>query len=285
MRHGRLFRLPSAQIGLAAALLILAGCAGNATPKANEDYLAAYRAKDYPRALAQAESASKRSTGVARDQAGLIAGLSAYALNRDEAAERWLAPLAANSGDPEIAGRASATMGLLAADKGKHADAVRLLTRAGESLTGDEGARAWIYAGDSYRALGQADETKAAYGKARDAGATDEDLVAMIAQRERAPINPPAGPPYTGAVGSAAPAGAKFTLQVGAFSTRANAMDAARRLGRQMMTVGVPYVVQTTSKDGKTMHALRVGGFGSRDQARLAVANAPKGTIVVPATP
>lgn len=264
------------------ALSLLGGCSSSGS-KTEQSYMDAYRAREYPRSYAMSETAANHSTGAAKEQASLFAGLSAHALNKDDDAERWLKPLAINAKNPEVRGRAGATLGLIAMDRRQHDMAALQLSEAGERLSGDEAARAWMYAGDAYRQMGKVQEAKAAYAKAEAELQNDQEVRLMVSQRRTAPINPPAGPPYLGAVGNAAPAGAKFTIQMGAFSTQAGAMDAAKRLGREAMTIGVPYVVQTTGKDGKPMHALRVGGFATREQARLRVGTAPPGSIVVPA--
>jgi tetratricopeptide (TPR) repeat protein len=279
VRVGRAKRIMLAAI-LAVAAIGLGGCSSGS--KAEESYLDAYKSKEYPKALALSESTAKRSTGPAKEQASLIAGLSAHALNKDDEAEEWLRPLSINAKSDEVAGRAGATLGLIAMDRRQFDAAANQLSTAGEKLSGDEGARAWLYAGDAYRQIGSVDKAKAAYVKAESEVQSNTELRLMIAQRRTSPINPPAGPPYNGAVGSSAPSGARFTIQMGAFTTMASAQDAAKRLGRQAMTIGVPYIVQTAGKDGKSMYALRVGGFATREQARMRAGTGPKGSIVVP---
>lgn len=266
------------------ALVALSGCSG--TQKAGGDsYLSEYNSRNYSEAYRLAEEQAARSSGAKKDQAALIAGLSAHAMNRNDDAKRWLEPLAVTSKDEQIAGRAGATLGILAAESRQHDKAVRYLSEAGEKLDGNDAARAWLYAGDSYRALNKPSEAREAYAKAEGLVTDGSDLEAMARQRIAAPIVPQfTGEPYRGVIGTSAPTSAPFTLQMGAFSSQANAESAARRLGRPAMAIGQPYVVQTTAKNGKPMWALRVGGFSTADQARQAAKAAQlQGAIPVPA--
>jgi tetratricopeptide (TPR) repeat protein len=262
--------------------LVLGGC--SSTPSAGADYLTAYNNRDYPRAYKFAEDAAARSSGLKREQASLIAGLSAHALNRTEDAQKWLEPLAVTAKDDQISGRAGATLGIIAAEKKQHETAVRYLTEAAAKLDGNDAARAWLYAGDSYKALNKAKEARDAYAKAESLVTDGSDLESMARQRIAAPIVPQLNvAPYRGAIGAGPPPGARYTVQMGAFSTRANAEDAARRTGRPAMAIGQPYIVQTTSKAGKPVFALRVGGFATADQARKAAQDASlAGAIPVP---
>ncbi len=278
------FRSALALIGFGLlSLLTLGGC--SSTPSAGPDYLSAYNNRNYPLAYKMAEESAAKSTGLKREQASLIAGLSAHALNRTDDAKRWLEPLAVSSKDNQVAGRAGATLGIIAAEQKQHEVAVRYLTEAAAKLDGNDAARAWLYAGDSYKALNKAKEARDAYSKA-DALVTDgSELESMARQRIAAPIIPQSGvAPYRGAIGATAPAGAKYTIQLGAYSSKANAEDAARRTGRPAMAIGQPYIIQTTSKAGKPVWALRVGGFATADQARQAAQKASlAGAIPVPA--
>lgn len=263
--------------------LTLGGCASSQTGGA--DYLTEYNARNYSKSFRLAEEAAGRSSGAKRDQASLIAGLSAHALNRTEDAQKWLEPLAVSSKDNEIAGRAGATLGIIAAERKQHTVAVRYLTEAAAKLDGNDAARAWLYAGDSYKALNKPAEAREAYSKAESLVTDGSELESMARQRIAAPIVPQMNvAPYRGVVGTSAPPGSKYTLQMGAFSTKANAEDAARRTGRPAMAIGQPYIVQTTSKAGKSVWALRVGGFATPDQARQAAQSASlAGAIPVPA--
>lgn len=266
----------------AGLLALLGGCSSSQTGGA--DYLSEYNSRNYPKAYRLAEEAAGKSAGVKREQASLIAGLSAHAMNRTEDAQKWLEPLAVTSKENQISGRAGATLGIIAAEKKQHEVAVRYLTEAAAKLDGNDAARAWLYAGDSYKALNKPKEARDAYAKAESLVTDGSDLESMARQRIAAPIVPQLNvAPYRGAIGGSAPAGAKYTLQLGAFSTKANAEDAARRTGRPAMAIGQPYIVQTMSKAGKPVWALRVGGFATGDQAKKAAQQASlAGAIAVP---
>lgn len=274
------------KLGLAlVSVLVSIGLGGCATGgSGGSSYLTEYNNRNYAQAYKLAEDQAGRSSGANREQAALIAGLSAHALNRTDDAKKWLEPLAVSSKDNQISGRAGATLGIIAAEQKRNDVAVRYLTEAAGKLDGNDAARAWLYAGDSYKALNKPTEAREAYAKAEALVTDGSELESMARQRIAAPIVPQMDvAPYRGAIGTAPPAGSKFTVQLGAFSSKAGAEDAARRIGRPAMAIGQPYVVQTTSKAGKPVHALRVGGFATADQARKAAQAANlAGAIPVP---
>src|SRR5690606_19790353 len=94
-----------------------------------------------------------------RERAMLIAGLSAQALGQSADAEFWFKQVERSS-DPEIAGRARAGIGLLALDAGDHTKAAALLSTASAQLKGDESARASLFAGQAYEAMGRLDRAR-----------------------------------------------------------------------------------------------------------------------------
>ncbi|MEI7657868.1 MAG: SPOR domain-containing protein [Phycisphaerae bacterium] len=241
---------------LVASLSLASGCAsGNAGGKATGDYVRAFESGRYAEALDQASRAAQAGSGFKRDQANLIAGLSAQALNRNAEAEKYLAPLVKN-GDPKVASEASAAFGLLCAEEGRHAQAVELLTNAGHSLQGDQAARAFMYAGDSYRSLDKETEARGMWSLAQTKVADDAALRVMIGDRLNAAAKPPAAAPKPG------PGKTQFTVQVGAFS---NFTNAQKQLSR-FRAYGNPRVVEL-NRGGAKLFVVRVGNYNQRQEA------------------
>ena len=243
-----------------ALALAAAGCSGakhespGAPPSvraARDGYMREYELGRYPSAYEQASQAAATDEGAARDQAALIAGLSAQALKRESDARRWLAPLTTNS-DREIAGRASAGLGLLEQEKGNHARAAELLASAGSRLDGDDGARAAYHAGESMGAIGQANSARLQY-EASLAKVTDPRLRTQIQRR----------------LDKVKPGG--FTVQLGAFSSRANAEKSVRSAAATAarLNLGQPTISERPGVRG-TVYVVQVGRFATRDQAAQA---------------
>jgi tetratricopeptide (TPR) repeat protein len=123
------------------AILPLAGCNKPGTaPAANgagwlTDLSAVdlYNAGRYTDALDRAEKDMPKATGRERDVAQLTAGLSAQALNKIARAESYLGPLA-DSSDPQIAGRAETGLAQIADKKGDRRHAADLYKRAAAHL-------------------------------------------------------------------------------------------------------------------------------------------------------
>lgn len=242
---------------LALALLLLTAC--QTPPKAAidpADYNALYAAGRYNDAYDASTKAAGSLRGGNRETASLIAGQSAFKLGRSSDADKWLRPLL-DSSSSGIAGRAASTLGSVAKDRGEHRQAADLFTLAGDKLTGDDAARAYMYAGDSRAALGQKDQATALFTKARDKVESDVQLRVQIGDR-LAGI-PPAG----GGNPRPAPSSAgAYTVQAGAFSAR----DTAERLAAKCQRVA-PARIVTISKNGRTLYAVHVGRFATKSEA------------------
>lgn len=237
-----------------AAALLLGGCSSTSSGKG--DYAASFKAGRYADAY---EAASKQATigsGAKKDQAALIAGLSAQALNRNDDAEKYLSQVVDNA-DPKVSGEAGAALGLIAAERGQHDKAADLLTKAGRKLEGDQAARAFLYAGDSYKSLGKTSEARGMWSMAQAKVVDDSALRVMIGDRLAAPASPTA-PKAAKPVGPT-----KFTVQIGAYSSYTNAQ---KQLSRYR-AYGTPRVVETTDKQGKKLFAVRIGLYPTRAEA------------------
>lgn len=246
---------------LAALLAAFTGaCAGPPGPAtAGPGYTELYSRGRYAEAQAAAAARAKElSSGAEREQAMLIAGQSAYALDHDAEAEVWLKPLL-GSNNPSIAGKSAAVMGLIQQETAMHNRAIDLFHQAAGKLTGDDAARAHLYAGDSYRALDKAAEAKASYEKASALVGKDPNLKAVVADRLT-------GKPATVVPGFKKLGG--FTLQLGAFSSlqRAQAMVDRQRSRLSAAGLGTARIIETMVR-GKKTYLVQVGRFTTRPAA------------------
>jgi tetratricopeptide (TPR) repeat protein len=218
-----------------------------------------YIAKRYSDALVAAERDAATTSGIERERAALIAGQSAYALKREPDADRWLSPLRTSTND-DIAGNASATLGLIAADQRRDGSAAALLAEASRKLKGDDAARAGLFAGDAFERLGNRSQAVSLYQKALT-DARDAALKQTIQER------------LTG----------RFTIQLGAFSTRAGAERSLGQSAGAFTRAGLPTpaIVQTTDAAGRPLFAVRSGDYPSAIAAQVAASKVSVKTTVV----
>ncbi|QOJ00654.1 MAG: SPOR domain-containing protein [Phycisphaeraceae bacterium] len=249
--------------------LVAPGCGGGGgraggvqttapAPVHEDDFRGLFDRGEYNRAYASASRQYPALSGSAKDQAALVAGMSASRVERREDAERWLRPLVDHPSSG-VSGSASATLGMDAHRTGRHAAAIPLLTRASKSLTGDDSARASFYAADSLQALGRDADARAMYQAASSSVKDDASLKSKIAARLQTMgnVNPD---PVAGA--------GSYTIQVGAYADFARAMEVRAKLQSRASSAGLPDPrVVTITRDGKTLHAVRVGRFANRPTA------------------
>ncbi|MBL8760735.1 MAG: SPOR domain-containing protein [Phycisphaerae bacterium] len=239
----------------------LPGCGSSEKPKDNgipsmPDYMQAYRKNDFRKALELASKAHRdEPEGVKRDRAAAVAGDSARWLGRNAEAERWVSPLLSSS-DETVSGWANSTLGMIEKERGQHRQAADHLLAAAGKLRGSESASSWMYAGDALAAQGRKDEARQAYlSGLKEVPASNPQLKGMLDQR----------------LGQEAPTsdgGGRYTIQVGAYSSRDRAQAAADRLRGNLAgtSLGSPRIVQVSSK-GKILYTVRVGMFATREQA------------------
>jgi len=206
----------------------------------------AYAEGRYESALVSARRDAARTHGAKRDRAQLTAGLAAHALGRHGEAIDWLAPLASND-DPEIAGRACAALGLIARDRGMHSEAQRYFVLAADHLSGLDGDRAAALAGQMRRSSSGASQ-----------------IHGVAARRP-------------GAVGGL------YTVQIGAFSERRNAEQAASDLRRRTLGAGLgsPRIAPTSDRQGSLLYLVQVGQFADRHQAEVAARSIGGGMVTM----
>lgn len=226
------------------------GCGGGGGVNGGAAYVQQFARGDYAAAKATALADAERSGGIERDRATLIAGLSAAQLKQNAEAVRLLSPLTTHN-DNEIAGRAIAGTGLVARNQGDKSRAATLLADGAKKLTGDTGARAYLASGDAFAELGRKSEAQAQYTSGLGL-AQSADLKAALAERAT---------------------GKRFTVQVGAFSSRANADKRAKEVRGQSISLGLgePRVF-TAVTNGKTTYVVQLGDFPTKQDARNASA-------------
>ncbi len=249
MRVERRGRCALAMMIAMVSMLGLGGCAGNRASGSLEEVTEAYRSGRFAEAGAKAEAYAKDASGVDRDRAALIAGQSAYAMNNRTGAEKWLRPLASHA-EPEIGGNANATLGLLAFNERRYSQASVMLGSASSRLSGDDGARAALYAGDSYEQLGQPAQARASFQRGLQ---TVQDAMLKKSLQDRLVQGP-------------------YTIQVGAFQSRQRAEQSRTQYAPTTKRAGLPppRVVPTTAGPGSQLFAVQIGTFTTRPAAELA---------------
>lgn len=237
---------------------------------AREAYDAGNYRDAYYNALAEQRVAPNART---RSQAGLTAGLAAYAKATESAndneRERWLDsatyalhPLM-NDADPTVAGRALAALGLVDALRERHASSADLLSRGARKLSGEDAASAHFHAGLSYELAGSSAAARQSY-RAALSMTSDPDLRQSIESR----------------MGSSG-----YTIQVGAFANRTNAeragAEATRRAQASGLSLGGHSIVAVPDASGRTLYRVQIGQFATRNEALAArLRFAPEATIM-----
>lgn len=258
--------------------------AAQAAADAAEPYIASFRAGQYDDALRQAEAMHGAATGERKDRAALMAGLSAYALNRPTTAEGWLNPLTNHKTD-EIAGTANLTLGMISLDRKQASKAAPQLQLAAGKLSGDEAAQARLLAGDALTTMRQAEPAREQWREGLTVAQGDavrSELEGRLAGRSPAVAGNRFVPGRGGSVfasraattnaagpSAGTPTG-RFTVQLGAFQDRASADRLAQRAAAAAQRAGQspPRVVPTTDqKTGRALFAVQIGDFADRASA------------------
>lgn len=240
-------------------LLLVTACGPEPTSQF-DDALQAYEAKRYGESLRLATEAQSASVEMPqRQKAALVAGMSAYQLNRFDDARASLA-IAARSADPVTAGRAMAMQGAIAVEQKRWGEAERAYNQAAEKLTGAEAAKARERARDA-RALAESAGRPAAVAKSGGSGSA----------QAKPPVAPGSAMPL-----SSAPDAGNWTVIAGTFSSETAARQRATGLAddAKRAGLGVPRVVPTGST-GRKLWLVEVGTFDSRAKADAARKKVP----------
>lgn len=261
IRTTRCFSRSLARSGIFLAILLtIGGCAGSNTVQSdNGSYVSQFARGDYAAAKSTALTAAQQSSGTQKDRANLIAGLSAAQLGQNAEASQLLSPLSTHS-DREIAGRATAGMGVIARNQGERAKGASLMAEGARKLSGDPAAKAFMAAGDAYAEIGAKEQAMNQYN-AGAAVVQGADLRAALHERLR---------------------GKRYAVQVGAFGSRPNADKKAGEIRSKVVSLGLgaPKIEQGVSK-GKTTYLVQVGNFASKTEARAASLKMGGGAVVV----
>jgi septal ring-binding cell division protein DamX len=229
---------------------VVGGCAGGASraPSDSASYVAQFARGDYADAKTTALAQAGSTSGVERDRANLIAGLSAAQLGENAEATRLLSGLTTHA-DREIAGRAIAGTGLVARNQGDKARGASLMAEGAKKLTGDIAAKAHMAAGDTYAEIGARDQAIAEY-TAGAAVAQRADIKASLVERQE---------------------GKRYTVQLGAFANKANADKRAGEVQSKAVSLGLGTPrIQSSLRGGKTSFLVQVGNFATRQEAKTA---------------
>ncbi len=225
------------------------GCAAYGPPQIDAIRVA-YGRGDYAEASRQAQQMMRVGPVAYKDEAAYMAGMSAYRLKATATAERHL-QAAAKSSDVALSADALIVLGLIYAQQGKHAAAVRSLLDAVPRLpTGQDRANAYFHAAKAQQKLGQWGQARTSLRLAR--GSSTDPAFRKRAIQELS---------VTG-----------FTIQVGAFANQANALRTARKLARKVAAkkLGLFRLVPAVDQNGQAMFLVQAGKYSSHDSANSA---------------
>lgn len=259
---------------LVAAGALLAGCAGGGGAPMT-DATNAYNAAEFGRSLALSRAAAERGTGLARDQARYLEGLSLLKLGR---VEESIAPLAeaSDAANRALAADARVSLGTALVRKGDLAGAAEAYRRASFILEGEEKQRALAVEAECNARLAAA--------RAPSAPPRVEQPVAVAVQAE--PPAPAAPSPSSSPSSSPAPSSptariingveiepVRFAIQAGAFKDRSKAVELAAQVGPQVALekLAPPRVIEKERGDGSTVYVVQFGSFPNRAVAGKAL--------------
>ncbi|MEM9415877.1 MAG: SPOR domain-containing protein [Planctomycetota bacterium] len=223
----------------------------------------AYQAGDYSTAYTIARPIADDYLNPRHLEAAYVAGLSAHQLG-DLRNAGWLLRKAMTTQDLSLKADAAAQLGLVYSAQGRYAEAERSLLWAAEQLSGESKAQAFYYAGIAQQKQGQWSQARATlYNALRHTSnpATQRQVNDQIAT-------------------------AGWTLQVGAFTQRSFADDAAQRVADDAtrMGLGAPRLVESRDADGRPLTLVQVGTFMSYQSAARFRDNLGTAVIIKPIT-
>jgi cell division septation protein DedD len=266
--------------------------------------VSAFDSQEYDAAHNQAAAIMNKSTGVQREEAAYIAGLSSYQMGNHSAADSELS-VAAVSSDPQTAGSAKAMLGQLRLDQRRPREAATCFADASRLLEGEDARQAAWHAGVAFRQAGdeasakrwldnassaQYDQQGVATGFVASASsdpAGSSPMKVVAAQRAENTLGATTARESASAP-PAQPASVGFTLQVGAFNDRARAKKAAQDADALSKKEGLGRVRVLPRRDahGQPMYLVQVGWWVTRSEAAEARARVGRlEYIVAPAAP
>ena len=250
------------------------------------DALTAFESKDYRRAATLARMAGDRATGLERESARYLEGISLFKVNDFDAAANALR-FAAASADAFVAGQAGVTLGSVEIER-KHFDSAGYAFRkAAGFLTGAESQRAHSYAARCFDGAGL---TILADGE-RVAAGEPPSTPTPILTPAITPATSPAptmteprlcvGPESKPKVAEIAPI--RYSIQIGAYSTVEKAHAAAEKLAARCteLHIDAPRVIARENSDGSTLHIVQLGDFENRGVASKMLLKFPRSAFKI----
>ena len=250
------------------------------------DALTAFESKDYRRAATLARMAGDRATGLERESARYLEGISLFKVNDFDAAANALR-FAAASADAFVAGQSGVTLGSVEIER-KHFDSAGYAFRkAAGFLTGAESQRAHSFAARCFDGAGL---TVLADGE-RVAAGEPPSTPTPILTPAITPATSPAptmteprlrvGPESKPKVSEIAPI--HYSIQVGSFSTVEKAHAAAEKLAARCMELRIdaPRVIARENSDGSTLHIVQLGDFENRGVASKMMLKFPRSAFKI----
>lgn len=250
------------------------------------DALTAFESKDYRRAATLARMAGDRATGLERESARYLEGISLFKVNDFDAAANALR-FAAASADAFVAGQAGVTLGSVEIER-KHFDSAGYAFRkAAGFLTGAESQRAHSYAARCFDGAGLtilADGERVAAGEPPSAptpiltpAITPATSPAPTMTEPRLRVGPESKPKV------AEIATIHYSIQVGSFSTVEKAHAAAEKLAARCteLRIDAPRVIARENSDGSTLHIVQLGDFENRGVASKMMLKFPRSAFKI----
>ena len=246
------------------------------------DALTAFESKDYRRAATLARMAGDRATGLERESARYLEGISLFKVNDFDAAANALR-FAAASADAFVAGQAGVTLGSVEIER-KHFDSAGYAFRkAAGFLTGAESQRAHSYAARCFDGAGLtilADGERVAAGEPPSTPTpilTPATSPAPTMTEPRLRVGPESKPK----VAEIAPI--RYSIQVGAYSTVEKAHAAAEKLAARCteLHIDAPRVIARENSDGSTLHIVQLGDFENRGVASKMLLKFPRSAFKI----
>ena len=187
-----------------------------------------------PAGLRLGQAARRKASGLEREEAAYVAGLSAMKMDRPVTARELLQEASASS-NRQLAGTSGVTLGTLLLEDGEPLAAARAFDKASERLTGSDALKARRAAAAAYKSAGR------------------NDIAA--ARLSGTPAPSPAGQ-------------GSFTIQGGAFHDRDRATARARELSNaaRRTALGTARVVPARVK-GKAGFLVQIGSYDTRSDA------------------
>ena len=250
------------------------------------DALTAFESKDYRRAATLARMAGDRATGLERESARYLEGISLFKVNDFDAAANALR-FAAASADAFVAGQAGVTLGSVEIER-KHFDSAGYAFRkAAGFLTGAESQRAHSYAARCFDGAGLtilADGERVAAGEPPSTptpiltpAITPATSPAPTMTEPRLRVGPESKPKV------AEIATIHYSIQVGSFSTVEKAHAAAEKLAARCteLRIDAPRVIARENSDGSTLHIVQLGDFENRGVASKMMLKFPRSAFKI----